>query len=282
MKLLLQKLPLSDGTSFVARTYRTPDFEVPWHHHEELELICFTEGAGMSFVGNSVGTFEAGDVFFLGANVPHTFQKSGSGIASAVVVQFHKDFWGDGFLQLPEAKQVVILFDKGLQGLKVHGGSCRELAGLIQLLEAEKGIRRLVTLLECLRILAESKEYEPLSTQEIRFYTQQESERIDRVFRFTIENFAEPITLPGIAAIANMSTPAFCHYFKTCTKKTFIHFLNEIRIGYACKLLSDTQKTVREICFESGYGTHTNFHRQFLKVKKISPHQYRMELQKRG
>ena len=86
MRLLVEKLPLSENTSFVARTHRTPHFEVPWHQHVEFELILFTEGAGMSFVGNYVGEFEVGDIYFLGANLPHTFQKTGNLVTSAVVV----------------------------------------------------------------------------------------------------------------------------------------------------------------------------------------------------
>jgi len=76
VKPFIEKLPLSEDRSFVAQTHRTPNFEVPWHQHVEYELILFKEGAGLSFIGNYVGEFETGDIFFLGSNVPHTFQKS--------------------------------------------------------------------------------------------------------------------------------------------------------------------------------------------------------------
>lgn len=64
MKPIIEHLPLSDDTSFVARTHRTPNFEMPWHQHIEYEIILFTEGAGLSFIGNYVGEFEVGDIFF--------------------------------------------------------------------------------------------------------------------------------------------------------------------------------------------------------------------------
>ena len=72
-----------------------------------------------------------------------------------------------------------------------------------------------------------------------------------------------------------MSVPAFCNYFKRSTKKTYIDFLNEVRVGYACNLLMDTKKPVIDICYESGYNTMANFHKQFLKIKKLTPLQYR-------
>src|SRR3954462_14937024 len=123
MRPIIEKLPLSDDTSFVARTHRTPNFEVPWHQHIEYELILFTEGAGLSFIGNYVGEFEVGDIFFLGANLPHTFKKSGDLITSAIVVHFRDDFWGNAFLQMPEAKPIQHLLKMSLQGLQITGKS---------------------------------------------------------------------------------------------------------------------------------------------------------------
>src|SRR4029079_18765389 len=102
MKLFIEKLPLSQNTSFVARTYRTPQFEIPWHQHIEYELILFTEGEGLIFIGNYVGDFKPGDIFFIGANLPHTFQKANRDlIINAVVIQFREDFWGNELMNLP-------------------------------------------------------------------------------------------------------------------------------------------------------------------------------------
>jgi AraC-like DNA-binding protein len=95
------------------------------------------------------------------------------------------------------------------------------------------------------------------------------------VFQFTIDTFRDTISLDQVAAVACMSIPAFCRYFKRSTKKTYIEFLNEVRIGYACNVLQETEKTVVEICYESGFNTIANFHKQFLKVKKCTPLQYR-------
>ena len=107
MKAIIQKLPLHESTSFVARTYRTPNFEVGWHQHVEFELILFTEGSGLSFVGNHVGEFEIGDVYFIGSYLPHTFQKTTPElVTSAIVVQFHPNLFGAELFDLPESKSI--------------------------------------------------------------------------------------------------------------------------------------------------------------------------------
>jgi AraC-like DNA-binding protein len=276
MKPFIEKLPLAENTSFVASTHRTPYFEVPWHQHIEYELILFTEGAGLSFIGNYVGEFETGDVFFLGSNVPHTFQKSHEdAITSAVVVHFRDDFWGEELLNLPESQSVKRLLEKSVHGLKLTGNSKEVLNPLIQSLEKEKGFRRIVKLCECLAILADTSEYKAVSTQEIKAMNFRDKERIDRIFQYTMDNFKEPVELTVIAEIAAMSVPAFCTYFKKRTKKTYIDFINEIRIGYACKQLLTTEMNILEICFESGFNTVANFNRQFLKVKGMTPSAYR-------
>ena len=283
MKPLVEKLPLSQNTSFVARTYRTPQFEVPWHQHVEYELILFTEGEGTAFIGNYIGDFKTGDVFFLGSNLPHTFQKSQKDlITSAVVVQFTDDFWGSAFLDLPESKSIQKMLQASSKGFRMLGDCRQQLQSMISELEQLEGFARIIRLCDCLQRITESKQYETVSTQETTTFQAKNKDRIDRIFQFTIENFQEPITLADVAATAGMSVPAFCTYFKKSTKKTYIDFLNEVRIGHACKLLMDTPKPILDICYESGFNTLANFNKQFLKMKKLTPSAYRKNFRTQG
>lgn len=276
MKTLIEKLPLSENASFVAKTFKTPVFEVPWHQHIEYELILFLEGEGLSFIGNYAGEFQPGDIFFIGKNVPHTFQKRNKEmITSAVVVQFREDFLGQEFLQVPEVREIKELFKDSMQGLQLTGTTKSLAAPLIRSLENEFSILRILNLLQCLHLMQSSKEYIQLSTQDVEISNPKDMERIDKVFRYTVDQFTTKITLEDVAAIAGLSVPAFCNYFKKSTKKTYIDFLNEVRVGYACKLLIETDLSIVNICFESGYNTLANFNKQFLKIKQKTPSQYR-------
>src|SRR6478735_819342 len=282
MKPLIEKLPLTEDTSFISRTYRTPIFEVPWHQHIEYELILFTEGKGSSFIGNYVGEFKTGDIFFLGSNLPHTFQKANKDlITSALVIQFRDDFWGKDFLQLPESRNIKELLDISCQGLKIIGDLKEQLKPFVEELEFAEGFERIILLCECLQMIMHNKEYETVSTQEVKAYNTKHKERIDKIYQYTIDYFQDAVTLDNVAAHAGMSVPAFCNYFKKSTKKTYIDFLNEVRIGYACKQLIDTQKTIEAICYESGFNTLANFNKQFLKVKQVTPSRYRKDFMQR-
>lgn len=146
---------------------------------------------------------------------------------------------------------------------------------MIRNLEFSSGFSSIIDLCKCLQVIAETNEIETVSTQEILPLNQKRQERIDAIFQYTIAHFQDAITLKEIASNAGMSIPAFCSYFKKTTKKTYVEFLNEVRIGHACKQLMDTQMPVQEICYDSGYSTIANFNKQFTRVKQVTPSQYR-------
>ncbi|QIL40534.1 AraC family transcriptional regulator [Pedobacter sp. HDW13] len=275
MQPFTQRLLPDESSSFIAKTFRTPNFEVGWHQHIEYELILFTEGSGMSFVGNHIGEFETGDIYLIGANLPHTFQKTGDQVTSAIVVQFREDFWGTSFIHLPENRVIKALFEASMLGLKIKAVIKNQLASIIKELEYANGVKRIVLLLESLFLIANQREYISVSTQQAKAYDQKGMDIMGKVFQFTIDSFREQITLSDVAKKACMSIPAFCKNFKRSTKKTYNDFLNEVRIEYACSQLIETNKSIFDICYESGYSTHANFHKQFQKIKNISPLQYR-------
>ena len=278
MKPLIEKLPLSQNNSFVANIHTTPNFEVPWHQHVEYELILFIRGEGHSYIGNYVGNFIVDDIYFLGSNLPHTFQKDNPDlVTSAIVIHFNENFWGDTFLNLPECKQISNLLKTSLRGLYIEGKTKIALGNLIKRLVDATGFERILLLMECLQLMENNQEYTTLSTQEVREFNPKNKERIDKIFQFTIANFQEVIKIEEVAKHAQMSVPAFCNYFKKSTKKTYIDFLNEIRVGYICKQLVDTTKTIESICYESGFNTIANFNKQFKKVKQTTPSKYRKQ-----
>jgi AraC-like DNA-binding protein len=279
MKPFIEKLPYSENSSFLAETYTTPHFNANWHQHVEYELIHFLKGSGHSFIGNYVGRFEPGDIYFLGSNLPHTFQeRCDRGVTSAIVIQFKENFWGNDFMHLPECGQLKKLFQISCQGLKIKGDLKKRLTPLIEGIPYAKGFERIVTFSQCLLILSESGEFEPLSTIEVREFNTRDKERIDFIFQYTMENFRDGVHLPDIAKKAGMSVPVFCSYFKKRTKKTYINFVNELRIGYACKILINSQKTISQVSYESGYNSVTNFNKQFIKIKGYTPSNYRRNL----
>jgi AraC-like DNA-binding protein len=79
-----------------------------------------------------------------------------------------------------------------------------------------------------------------------------------------------------------MSEGAFSRFFRTRTGKTLPNFLNELRVGRACRLLADPDTSITDIAMSCGYGNLSNFNRQFKRLKRITPREYRRILAAQG
>lgn len=276
MKPQIQKLPLSGDSSFVADRFFTPYFETPWHFHAEYELVLILEGKGNRFIGNHVSNYEPGNLCFLGPYLPHLFRKEDPhATGGSLVIHFTDEFLGKEFKQIPEMQKIGLLLEKSTMGLDIYGNTKDQVTGLMNDLVNRQGMDRLIALLHLLSLLAGSDEYKLLSSPEISGQNSKDNDRLNNVFNYVMNHFKDEIELGKVAALANMSYSGFCRYFKKRTKKNFSHFVNEIRIGYACKRLMESDESVGSICFESGFNNITNFNDQFKKFIKTTPHQFK-------
>jgi len=74
-----------------------------------------------------------------------------------------------------------------------------------------------------------------------------------------------------------MTRQSFCRYFKNKTRKTYIQFLMEVRIGHACRLLVEDEKNVKEISYDCGYNNISHFNHQFKLITKKKPLEYKRD-----
>ncbi|MEO6497580.1 MAG: AraC family transcriptional regulator [Mucilaginibacter sp.] len=256
----------------------TPYFETPWHYHSEYEITLILQGRGKRFIGNHVGDFAVGELILLGPNLPHLFRKDNADEAGgSLVIHFQEDFLGAHFPNVPEMQKIKLLFERSKMGIRLLGDA-REISEqqMNSVYELE-GMDRLIALLQLLSTLAQTDEYELLSSPDVSGQNARDSDRLNKVFDYVMTHFTENIQLDKVAEIANMSYSGFCRYFKNRTKKNFSHFVNEIRIGYACQRLMESDISVSSVCYECGFNNLTNFNEQFKKIIKLTPHQFKMK-----
>ncbi|NOU66035.1 helix-turn-helix domain-containing protein [Paenibacillus sp. LMG 31461] len=89
------------------------------------------------------------------------------------------------------------------------------------------------------------------------------------------KHFAESICLEEMAELAHMSPTYFSSVFKLVKGMGFSDFLNYLRILNATQLLAETEKSITEIVFESGYNNVAHFNKTFKKLVGITPTEYR-------
>ncbi|HVI45728.1 MAG TPA: AraC family transcriptional regulator [Chitinophaga sp.] len=282
MKPILRKVDTGHNYSFSVREDIYPYLYNHWHYHPEVELTLIRKGSGMRLVGDSMERFDDGDLILLGADLPHMwrsddiyFQELPGLQIEAVAVHFKSDFWGPGFLDLPEMKQIKNLLTKARHGIRINGQTCELITARMEAILKASPTQRISSLLHMLDMIANSNEYSLLSS--IGFtnsYNIVSTDNINKIYTYTFNNFQQKITLKEVAAAANISPNSFCRYFKSRTLKTYWQFLLEVRIGYACKLLIENNMGVSQVGYTCGFNNLSNFNRQFKGLTNKTPLQY--------
>ncbi|CAN5398105.1 AraC family transcriptional regulator [soil metagenome] len=288
MRPQLHKLPLIKDTSFLYNNWHCAYFDKPWHFHEEYELVMIDKSRGCKFIGDKVSEFTEGELMLIGPRIPHFFRnnidyykKNGKLEASSIFVHFTEDFLGKNFFQLPEMMLVQKLLEKSQFALEIKGTIRDLISGQLRGMHEESGPQRLVSLLDILVKISESKEVEPLlsvkfdDTGKEDMHSNRDESRINVVFKYINHNFSREIYIQEIASMLHMSTASFSRYFKHHTRKTFSDYVTEMRISHACKMLIRDDQNISQISSESGFENLSNFYKHFRRITGIIPKEYR-------
>ncbi|ADY51683.1 transcriptional regulator, AraC family [Pseudopedobacter saltans DSM 12145] len=286
MRPHLLKIPLNPEHSFNVRYDIVSHFYKMWHFHHEIELVYIIKGSGLQFTGDHIHPFKPGDLIMFGSQLPHLWrsdeiylQPNASEKLEAIVLHFSPDCFGRDFFSLAENKQIAKLLDTAKKGIRVNGKSKESIAAIMHQLLGSEGSRRIILLLQILEVLSISAELEIVNQQSnIEFNSATEIDRLNNVYQFLLDNYTREIELKEIAEIANITPHAFCRYFKSRTRKTFSGFLIELRINHAAKLLIESNKSVSEICYESGFNNFSHFNKSFKSIIGRTPLQHRKSM----
>ena len=282
MKPLLEKSIENLNQSYLVKTLKEPFFDPNWHFHPHYQLFTVIKGTGTRFIGDDIRHFNVGDTVFLAPNMPHLwrsdreyFEKDSQLMTEGLVVYFKEDFLGSEFFEKSEMYDIKTLLKKSERGLDLTGQLKEELVNDLKNLPVDSGFQGIIKILSILDKLSKSTDYQYIaSTTYSNTHKISETERMRRVHEYVLKHFKENINLSTVASLSNMTDAAFCRYFKSRTNKTFSDFVKEIRIGNACKMLQDENKSISQTCYESGYNTVSNFNNQFKSLKGVSPKQY--------
>ena len=285
MKPQLIKVAKEPMFSFNVRRDLIPHMNNKWHYHPEVELIHIKKGSGTQLIGDSIEHFKAGDMVLVGANLPHYwrfddkyFEEGGPETADVRVAHFAENFWGPGFLDLPENLNIRNLLEKSRRGLQIKGKTVQKVAGIVEDLLHAEGAQRIILLMQALITISECKQLEELSSIGFKYdHLEIENDRINTIYEYTLKNYKRPIQLEEIAGVANISPNSFCRYFKSKTRKTYSKFVIEVRVGHACRLLMENRLSVKQLCYESGFNNFTSFHKYFKIITGKSPLTYQKE-----
>ena len=281
MKPIYFKIPKTKHSSIRVQLEGGPHFYDRLHYHPEYQITRIERGEGIFFGGAGMLKFGPGDIFFIGHNTPHLIKSSkeyyreeSPGIA-AVSLFFNRNSFGEGFFGIPEMASVNDLLHSAGRVIKMDSEDHLELAELVLQMKTATSQSLVILLLQILEKMLNAEKH--FLNSAIHEYELKEArfDQLNKVLNYTFSKASENITIDQVAREASLSRSQFSRYFKERTGKTYINFLNEVRIENACSQLRDVKNSIEQICYDVGFQNISNFNRQFRKSKKMTPSEYR-------
>ena len=273
--------PLSDKDCFhVVERYKS-EFTFPLHQHRECEINFIEHGKGLKrTVGDSIEYTGDYDLILIsGDRLEHVWEQGNckSPVIREVTIQFSPDLLPYCLLEKNQFNSIRKMLIKAEHGLVFPIETIMKVYNLINTIaKEEKGFEQFLRLLRLLYELSLSENSRSLASSSFAHAERNtESRRVSKVKDYINQNYTKKLTLDLLAQIVGMSPVAFSRFFKLRTGKTLSEYIIDIRLGYASRMLVDSNKTISEICFECGFNNLSNFNRIFKKKKNMTPKFFR-------
>ncbi|MEO6000483.1 MAG: AraC family transcriptional regulator [Chitinophagaceae bacterium] len=281
---LIIDAPIINKKEIWIKKVNQPHFDHPFHFHQFCELVWVEKSYGKLIVGDYAGVFSEGDLIMEGPELPHLWR------CDDIFYKSKKNLHTKAFgLYFPptlipnitdDAKSLGLfkgLLNNAQRGLRFYGKTREKIIELFKKIINSEGLERMGYFLRVIHILNKTSEFEFLASigYANRFNSKHDMNRFNEVYQFLLTNFHREILLIEVAKICHMTPTAFCRFFKIRTQKTFIRFLNEIRIGQACKLLQNDDQAIKDIYVDCGYNNPVNFFKFFKLITGKTPKEYR-------
>lgn len=286
MKIVQFTLPVAKEHSVIVQEDILPHFYNHLHRHNETQITWIIKGEGTLIAGSCMQRFRPGDIYVFGSNQPHILKSDPVYFDKDRKKQVHaltlfvdpKGAFGN-VLDLPEMVNVKKFLELSRVGLQVPVPHRQQVSqGMLQVKEARNGYR-LTCFINLLQLMASVKKYRTLSNAEAEYaISESEGLRMNDIYQYTMAHYTENITLRQIAGVAHLTPQAFCRYFKKHTLKTYITFLNEVRVNEACKkIVAEDFDSLASVAYQTGFTNAVTFNRVFKKITGRAPKKFLQE-----
>lgn len=280
MRLYREVVQIGPGESFKAWSHGYPYETVKWHFHPEYEIHLITSTSGRAFVGDHVGDFSPGNLAFLGPNLPHNWISHvtpGETVPQrCMIVQFADAFIRRCIENFPELRPVRPVLDESLGGLEYTSAAAGEAWPLMTALQTAQGAARLELFFGLMRIIATAPGRRRMSSLH---YLPCERDHVHKALEHVLlhidRDLAGNLRESDMAALSGYTQSSFSRAFRRQTGQVFVDYVNQKRIARSCDLLLNSEGSIIEICFQAGFKNVSNFNRQFLLHRKLTPSAWR-------
>lgn len=255
---------------------------VPWHWHDELEIILVTSGTLTITSGSVSYQVSKGDGMFLNTAVLHSVEDCGSGHGTLHSIVFHPEIVGGKEDSIFWQKYLTpILNDASIPSIFLDHRVAWQHT-LLQSLqtawtaqcEEKNGYEFLVReqLSNIIQLIYTHRSSTPVFTSA---KTLREEERTKTMLQFIQNNFQENLEISQIAASASISVSECLRCFRHTIDQTPIQYVRQYRIQKAAELLSDPTHSISDIAHQCGFQEMSYFSKIFRNQIGCTPSEYR-------
>ncbi|GHT47755.1 AraC family transcriptional regulator [Bacteroidia bacterium] len=279
--------PLSERDCFYIADRHKTEFTYPMHSHEEFELNFISNAAGVKrIVGDSIEIISDHDLVLIGSkDLEHVWEQHEckSKDIREITIQFSPYLFTTGLLSKNQFNSILIMLQEAQKGISFPLPAIMSVYHLLDKLACEQkgfyAVINFVTILHELSLRYDNNH--TLSSSSVATTGQHsDSRRIQKVQKFINDNYKDEIRLIQLADLIGMTPVAFSRFFKLHTCRNLSDYIIDIRLGNATRLLINTNRSVSEVCYESGFNNLSNFNRIFKKKKECSPKEFRENYRK--
>ena len=277
----LEVVQIGQGEAFTAWSHGYPFRTVRWHFHPECEIHHVVATTGRYFVGDFIGEFGPGNLVMTGPNLPHNWishmAPEDSVPLRSRVLQFPEGFIAKAAEVFPELAVFGPVLELSRRGALFGFRTAVIVMPMLEELTSAQGVRRIELFLGILGALSRDQEVRPLSSASyLPDPSGFMSAGVNKALAYINEHLTEPFTESDLAEIAGRSPSSFSRSFRRHTGMGVVQYVNRLRINLACQILmSEPRQPIIETCFATGFQNLSNFNRQFLALKGVSPSRFR-------
>ncbi len=280
MKPDLEVVQIGRAECFKAWEHGYPFRTVRWHFHPEYELHQVVATRGRYFVGDFIGSFEPGNLVLTGPNLPHNWVSDVEAGETVTVrnrvVQFSERFIGDAMALMPELAAFRDTLERSRWGVRFDARTSAEVEPHLAGLVAARGIRRIEIFMAVVGALVRGDGRTLATASYLPDPSGFMSAGINAALAYINENLTEGFGEADLAAIAGLTPAAFSRSFRRHTGLGLVQYVNRLRTNLACQLLmGEARLRITDVCFAAGFNNISNFNRQFLAQKGMTPSRFR-------
>lgn len=252
---------------------------IPWHWHEEMEIVYVEKGQMEMKIPSKSFMLEEGDCLVINSNELHygaavvTCELRSLVFSPALIAGNESLVFAQKYIRpLLACNDFCGYFIKAGE----HGNAAHWFVSAFEAF-AEGGcgyefiVREMLSRI-CLFL------YEEFNLQaDIRDISlNQDNQRIRKMLAFIHQNFADTISLPEIAAAADIGERECLRCFQKTIQVSPIQYLLKYRIMRGAEMLLENQTdSVSEIAALCGFDSPSNFSRTFKHFYNCTPREYR-------